>query len=78
MTRYARPSGRRPRPHAQLHLPALSAEQALLLVRVLERTIEAVYRAHGDAMVELAAAGLEQPAPRTLRIRGSLPDDFPF
>lgn len=69
---------RRPRPHAQLHLPALSAEQALLLVHVLERAIEALYRAHGEAMVELTAAGIDRPEPRTLRCTGTLPDDLPF
>lgn len=68
----------RRRPHAQLHLPSLTAEQALLLVRVLERAVVAIYRAHGEAMVDLAAAGIEQPPPRTLRTTGSLPDDFPF
>jgi hypothetical protein len=78
MTGPKTPSGRRPRPHAQLHLPALSAEQALLLVHVLERAIAALYRAHGEAMIELAAAELERPVPRTLRYTGTLPDDFPF
>ena len=78
MRRQKDPSGRRPRPHAQLHLPALSAEQALLIVHVLERAIEALYRAHGEAMVELAAAAIDRPAPRPLRYTGTLPDDFPF
>lgn len=69
------PSRRR---HAQLHLPALSAEQALLLVTVLERTIGAIYRAHGDAMADLCAARIDPPAQRCFRFSGLLPDDFPF
>jgi len=78
MTSPAKPSRRRQRPHAQLHLPALRAEQALLLVNVLERAIEAVYRSHGEAMRELLDARIDPPPHRTLRFTGSLPDDFPF
>jgi hypothetical protein len=49
------PDGARPRrlPHAQIHLPPLSAGYALTLVDVLERAIEALWRAHGQAMAEL-------------------------
>jgi len=78
MTPPTSPGRRRPRPHAQLHLPALTAEQALLVVHVLERAIEALYRAHGEAMVELTATRIDRPAPLTLRCTGTLPDDFPF
>jgi hypothetical protein len=78
MTGPTPPRGRRPRPHAQLHLPALSPEQALLLVQVLERAIAALYRAHGEAMVELTAARIDRPVLRTRRYTGTLPDDFPF
>lgn len=42
-----------PPPHAQIHLPALDASCALILVDVFERAISAVWRAHGDAMAEL-------------------------
>lgn len=42
---------RHPR-HAQLHLPPLDADQALTLVAILERTISAIWRAHGDPMSE--------------------------
>ncbi len=78
MSKRRHPSPRRTRPHAQLHLPVLSAEQALLLVNVLERTIAAIYRAHGDAMVELSAARIDPPPLRSFPSSGSLPDDFPF
>jgi hypothetical protein len=74
MTAKTNPSPRRRKPHAQLHLPVLTAEQALLLVNVLERVITAIYRAHGDAMAQLSAARIDPP----LFFSGSLPDDFPF
>ena len=73
--KHSSPSRRR---HAQLHLPALSAEQALLLVAVLERAISAIYRAHGDAMADLCAARIDPPPQRCLCFSGQLPDDFPF
>ena len=38
------------RRHAQLHLPPLSAHEALTVVAILERTIAAIIRAHGDDM----------------------------
>lgn len=44
------------RRHAQLHLPPLSARDALALVAVLERAVAAIERAHGDAMRELREA----------------------
>ena len=36
--------------HAVIHLPALTADQALLLVHILERIHDAIWRAHGYAM----------------------------
>ena len=78
MSANRKPSLRRPRPHAQLHLPALTAEQARLLVNILERAIHAIYRAHGDAMADLCAALIDPPPCLTFRISDSLPDDFPF
>ena len=33
-----------------IHLPALSADQALLLVHILDRIHDAIWRAHGQAM----------------------------
>ena len=38
------------RRHAQLHLPPLSANEALTVVTILERAIAAIIRAHGDDM----------------------------
>ena len=38
------------RRHAQLHLPPLSARDALAVVDVLQRAIAAIERAHGDDM----------------------------
>jgi len=51
--------------HAQIHLPALDASCALILVDVFERAISAIWRAHGDAMADLQALrGIETPRPR--------------
>ena len=41
------------RRHAQLHLPPLSARDALALVDVLQRAIAAIEHAHGDEMRHL-------------------------
>jgi len=38
------------RRHAQLHLPPLAPQQALTVVAILERAIDAIIRAHGDDM----------------------------
>ena len=46
-------------PHAQLHLPSLDGDQALIFINILDRLISAIWRAHGHAM----AAILEEPAP---------------
>ena len=40
-------------PHAQIHLPPLSAHEALLFSNLLDRTIAALWRTHGDAMAAL-------------------------
>jgi hypothetical protein len=40
------------RRHAQIHLPPLQPDEAVLLVNFLERAITAVWRAHGDAMAD--------------------------
>lgn len=53
---------RRTPPHAQLHLPPLTAQEALLLSNLLDRAIAALWRAHGDAMAELLAC-LDRPDP---------------
>jgi hypothetical protein len=44
---------RPPTPHAQIHLPPLSAGYALTLVDILGRITEAIWRAPGDKMSEL-------------------------
>lgn len=46
-----------PPPHPQIHLPALDARDALLLVDAFERAIAAIWRAHGEGMAELLALG---------------------
>jgi hypothetical protein len=46
---------RRGDPHAQIHLPPLTAEEALLVANLLDRAIAALWRTHGDAMAELLA-----------------------
>lgn len=40
------------RPHAQIHLPALTPEEALLLANIFDRASDAVWRAHGRAMAD--------------------------
>ena len=46
---------RRGHPHAQIHLPPLTADQALLLANLLDRAIAALWRTHGDAMADRLA-----------------------
>lgn len=41
--------------HAQIHLPPLTADEALLVVNLLDRAIAALWRTHGDAMADLLA-----------------------
>ena len=52
---------RRRRRYAQLHLPPLDAHEALLLVAVCEKLIDALWRAHGDAMANVNAHSLAPP-----------------
>ena len=54
---------RRRRPHPQIHLPALEAQEALLLVAICERIITAIWRAHGDAMANVKANSLAPSPP---------------
>lgn len=44
---------RRGDPHAQIHLPPLTADEALLIANLLDRAIAALWRTHGDAMADL-------------------------
>ena len=52
---------RRGSPHAQIHLPPLTAHEALLICNLLDRAIAALWRTHGDAMADLLA-GLDPEA----------------
>ena len=52
------------RPHAQIHLPPLSADYAITLVDIFERAITAIWNAHGDAMSSLIALRGDQAIPR--------------
>lgn len=71
----------RRRRSARIHLPPLSPSEALTVVRVLERALAAVWRAHGEQMrYELDIRALEARARGrglTVRGRGADPDaDF--
>ncbi len=57
-----------PPPHPQAHLPALDGHSALLVVNILERISNAIWRAHGHSM----QATLEQA--RTTPDSSSAPD----
>lgn len=49
------PSGstrqRRRRAHARIHLPQLTGSEALIVANVMQRAVDAIWRAHGQAMV---------------------------
>lgn len=70
---------RPPPPHAQAHLPALDGADALLVVNILQRVTDAIWRAHGPAM----QASLEETCcsiPATVRAASCLgehDDTFP-
>ncbi len=53
------------RRYAQIHLPPLDVHEARLVVAVCEKIIDAVWRAHGEAMEESQAPRTppEPPAP---------------
>ena len=40
-------------PHAQIHFPPLTGEEALLVANLLDRALAALWRTHGDAMADL-------------------------
>lgn len=66
---------------ARLHFPAMNADEALLVVAILEKAATMIWRAHGDAMVDrLAAAGVETPRPIAARWEGNrqAADDYDF
>ena len=52
------------RRHAQIHLPPLDPDQAVVLVNILEKAIEAVWRAHGDAMADYLGRVAPDSMPR--------------
>ena len=65
---------------ARITLPPLDSAQALAVVAVLERTIAAIWRTHGDGMADhLAMLGVDTPAPPDAITTIALPpDDTPF
>lgn len=68
------PRSQRPRhnKYARLHMPYMTADEALAVVALLEKAVEAIWRAHGDAMAErLAASGVETPRPEDARWDGN-------
>lgn len=62
--------------HPIVHLPALTADEAWLLLRVLDRLHDAIWQAHGpdiERRREELAAGASGPRPAP-----PPPDDLPF
>jgi hypothetical protein len=55
---------RRRKRQAQIQLPPLQAEEALLLVNVLDKAVMAIWRAHGPAMQEHLEATLAGSLPK--------------
>lgn len=49
-------------PHAQIHLPPLGPQEALLLSNLLDKTITAIWRAHGDQIDAFLAFSHQQPS----------------
>jgi len=48
--------------HAMIHLPALAPDEAVLVMRVLDRAIDAIWRAHGPAIEAHASMLDDAPA----------------
>ena len=48
--------------HAVIHLPVLAPDEAELVIRVLDRISDAIWRAHGPAIEARAAARDDGPA----------------
>ncbi|MFH0798700.1 MAG: hypothetical protein V2A66_00805 [Pseudomonadota bacterium] len=75
------PFHKKQQPHAQIHLPTLDAPEALLLVEILERAVQAIWRTHGPSMADhLAASGVDTPKPEDAVWSGDHDalDDFEF
>lgn len=63
---------------ARLHLPHLGADEALLVVATFEKAIDAIWRAHGDAMADhLAATGTQVHRPQGAVWAGTTRDHPP-
>lgn len=70
-------ASRKRRPRARIHLPPLSADYALTLVGIFERAIEAVWRAHGEAMGDLQKLRADHERARAAGFDlGKIPDNY--
>ena len=56
--------GKQRRRQARIHLPPLDPDQAVVLVNILEKAIEAIWRAHGDAMADYLGRVAPDSMPR--------------
>jgi len=63
------------RPYAQLHLPALTAEEALLIAGIFQKAADAIWRAHGREMARFLG---HEPPQDCMRDDPPPPDDIPF
>lgn len=54
---------RRRQRHARVELPPMNGEQAYLLAAVLEKTVSALWRAHGDAMADFQGRAFPDATP---------------
>ena len=49
---------------SHIHLPPLTGEQAYLLALILEETVKAIWRAHGDDMASFQGRAFpDEPSP---------------
>jgi hypothetical protein len=66
-------------PHAELHLPPLTPDEALVIVDVFECVIMAIWRAHGPAMAARLDEIYDGRAARFPHLSMPPPsDDIPF
>lgn len=52
------------RNHAQLHLPPLNPDEAVLLASIFSRLESAIWRAHGNAMADFLGRTQPDSTPR--------------
>ena len=64
MKRDSRSNKGRRLPHARIHLPSMEPDQAVMVVDVLEKTVKAIWRAHGDAMADYLGCVAPDSMPR--------------